>query len=289
MSKKKIVRSALTVSLMTAVSRVCGYVRDATLAAILGAGFSMDAFTVAFRIANLLRRLVAEGSMTAAFIPVFTKYKTDHSKEEVWDFANKMFYTLSLILAVITVVGIVFSPLIVKVMAPGFDSVAGKTALTVLLNRILAPYILCIGLAALAMAILNSLGYFGIPSFTPVLLNLSIIVCTLLFAPFFKEPATATAIGALIGGALQVAIQIPLLKKNGMTFRPHISFTHPAVRKVGQLIVPGIFGIGVTQIELLFGSLIASFLAQGAVSSLYYSDRVMELVLGIFVISLSIV
>lgn len=289
MSKKKIVKSALTVSIMTAVSRIFGYVRDLTLAAILGAGFSMDAFTVAFRIANLLRRLVAEGSMTAAFVPVFTKYKAENSEKDLWDFANKMFYTLSLLLVVITIIGIVFSPLIVKIMAPGFKEVEGKVALTVLLNRILAPYILFIGLAALAMAILNSLGHFGIPSFAPVLLNISIIICTLLFAPFFKEPAIATAIGALIGGALQVAIQIPLLIKNGMTFRFGVSFSHPAIRKVGQLIVPGIFGIGVTQIELLFGSLIASFLAQGAVSSLYYSDRVMELVLGIFVISLSIV
>jgi putative peptidoglycan lipid II flippase len=289
MSKKRIVKSALTVSLMTAVSRVFGYVRDATLAAVLGAGFSMDAFTVAFRIANLLRRLVAEGSMTAAFVPVFTRYKTEHSEEDLWDFANKMFYTLSAVLVVITIAGIIFSPLIVKIMAPGFTDIEGKVALTVLLNRILAPYILFIGLAALAMAILNSLGHFGIPSFTPVLLNISIIVCTLLFAPFFKQPAVATAIGALIGGALQVGIQIPLLLKKGMTFRFGISFTHPAVRKVGQLIVPGIFGIGVTQIQLLFGSLIASFLAQGAVSSLYYSDRVMELVLGVFVISLSIV
>lgn len=289
MSKKRIVKSALTVSLMTAVSRIFGYVRDLTLAAMLGAGFSMDAFTVAFRIANLLRRLVAEGSMTAAFVPVFTKYKAEKTEKDLWDFANKMFYTLSLILVVITIAGIVFSPFIVKIMAPGFEEVPGKAALTVLLNRILAPYILFIGLAALAMAILNSLGHFGIPSFTPVLLNISIIVCTLLFAPFFKEPAVATAIGALIGGALQVAIQIPLLIRKGMTFRFGISFKHPAVQRVGQLIVPGIFGIGVTQIQLLFGSLIASFLAQGAVSSLYYSDRVMELVLGIFVISLSIV
>lgn len=289
MSKKKIVKSALTVTLMTAISRIFGYVRDATLAAVLGAGFSMDAFTVAFRIANLLRRLVAEGSMTAAFVPVFTKYRIESKEEDVWDFANKMFYTLSLVLALITVIGIIFSPLIVKVMAPGFKNIEGKMALTIFLNRILAPYILFIGLSALAMAILNSLGYFGIPSFSPVLLNISIIFCTLLLSRFFKEPAVATAIGALVGGALQVAIQIPPLIKSGMNFKFGVSFSHPQVRKVGRLIVPGMFGIGATQIELLFGSLIASFLAQGAVSSLYYSDRVMELVLGVFVISLSIV
>ncbi|MDP8261791.1 MAG: murein biosynthesis integral membrane protein MurJ [Candidatus Ancaeobacter aquaticus] len=289
MSKHKILKSALTVGSMTTLSRIFGYIRDLTLAALLGAGFSMDAFTVAFRIANLLRRLVAEGSMTAAFIPVFTKYKSENEQKKVWDFANKMFFTLAFILTITVVLAIIFAPFIVKCMAPGFEETPGKTAATILLNRIMAPYILFIGLAALAMGILNSLGRFAIPSFAPVLLNISVITCTLLFSSYFKEPAIATAIGALIGGILQIAIQLPLLKKYGMSFRFNISFTHPAIKKVGKLIVPGVFGAGVTQIQLLIGSLLASFLAQGAVSSLYYSDRVMELTLGILVISLATV
>jgi putative peptidoglycan lipid II flippase len=274
---------------MTLLSRVFGYVRDLLLAAILGAAGSSDAFIIALRIPSLLRRLVGEGAMTAAFVPVFARQLRDAPPREAERFAGRAFGTLALLLGLLTLAGVLLSPLIVRGVAWGFLDSAGKWELTVSLNRLMFPYLFFIGLAALAMAILNSLGSFAVPAFTPVLLNLSIILSALLVAPHLEEPAYAFAGGVLLGGFLQLVFQLPFLRARGIRIRPRLGLQDPAVRRVGMLMVPGFVGVGVYQINLIVDAQFASFLADGSVSWLYYGDRITELVLGVFAISLSTV
>lgn len=285
---RRLVRSTLAVSTPTLLSRILGYIRDMIQAYFLGTSKWGDAFTTAYIIPNLLRRLTGEGAMTAAFIPVFTQMKKEKSRDELWKFANAFFFDLTLIMALITVLGIVFSALLVRIIAPGFGGVLGKWELTAALTRIMFPYIFLISLAALAMAILNSFRKFFVPAFTPVLFNLAIISLVLLFAKKAEEPAFVFAIGVVLGGVLQLGFQIPFLWRNGMRFKFGLSFTHPAVRKVARLMVPGIFGAGIIQINFAISRMLASGLEEGSVASLYYATRVQELTLGIFSIALSI-
>lgn len=275
-------------TLPTALSRILGYFRDMLQAKFLGTGLGMDAFTIAYQIPNLLRRLTAEGAMTAAFIPVFTQERKEKSRQELWDFANVFFYDLTLILTVMTVLGIVFSPFLVKIISLGYGKIPGKWELTIVLTKIMFPYIFLISLAALAMAILNSFRKFFVPAFTPVLFNLAVIIAALLFAGESEEPAYIFAVGVVIGGVLQIAIQVPFLWRQGMRFRFGLSFSHPAVRKVARLMVPGIFGAGIYQINMFVSRMIATLLEEGSVSSLYYASRIEELTLGLFTIALSI-
>ncbi len=286
---RHLLKSAGAMGLMTTISRIFGLIRDIFTTMYLGTGTGADAFNLAYRIPNLLRRLVAEGTMTAAFIPVFTELRKKSSREEMWDFANKLLYTLTLILAVVATVGIIFSRWIVRVIGFGFKEVPGKIELTTSLTQIMFFYLLFIGLAALAMAILNSFDIFAAPAFTPVLLNISIIAAAYFLSPRFKDPSYAFAIGVLIGGFLQIFFQVPFLVKKGMRFLPRISFSHPAIRKVGLLMVPGFFGIGIIQINVFISTIIASSLAKGSVSSLTYANRITEFVLGIFAVSISTV
>lgn len=285
---RKLIRSTLSMTFPTVLSRILGYFRDMLQAKFLGTGKGMDSFIIASLIPNLLRRLTAEGAMTAAFIPVFAQEKKDSSRDELWKFANMFFFDLTLILAVLTVLGIVFAPILVKVIAPGFGRVPGKWELTIVLTKIMFPYIFLISLAALAMAILNSFKKFVVPAFTPVLFNLSIITAAVLFAENIGEPAYVFALGVVVGGVLQLAIQIPFLRRQGMTFKFGLSFTHPAVKKVAKLMIPGIFGAGIYQINMLISRMIATSLEDGSVSSLYYASRIEELTLGLFAIALSI-
>ncbi|MBE0460402.1 MAG: murein biosynthesis integral membrane protein MurJ [Candidatus Aminicenantes bacterium] len=285
---RKLVRSTFAVAAPTLLSRILGFVRDVIQAFYLGTSRSADAFTIAYVIPNLLRRLTGEGAMTAAFVPVFTQLKNEKTKKELWKFANAFFFDLTLIMALVTVLGIVFSPILVKIIAFGFKDIQGKWELTIVLTRIMFPYIFLISLAALAMAILNSFHKFFVPAFTPVLFNLSIITVAVLFARTVKEPAFVFAVGVVIGGALQLAFQIPFLWRKGMRFTPLLSFSHPAIRKVGKLMVPGIFGVGISQINFALSRIIASLLEEGSVSSLYFASRVQELTLGLFSIALSI-
>jgi len=275
--------------LMTMTSRIFGLIRDIVTAIFLGTGTGADAFWIAYTIPNLLRRLVGEGTMTAAFVPVFTEFRHKSSEKEVWQLANKAFYTLALLLFVIAILGIIFSPYIVRIIAPGFAKIPGKQKLTTTLTRIMFFYIAFIGLAALAMAILNSFNIFAPSAFTPVLLNISIIVCAFILSRKFPHPSYAFAIGVLIGGFLQIGFQIPFLIKKGVNFIPGISFTHPAIRQIARLSIPGFFAIGIVQINVAVSRFIASFLQEGAVSSLTYSNRLMELTLGVFAISISTV
>ncbi len=285
---KRLIRSTLAVSAPTLLSRIFGLLRDMIQANYMGTGRGMDAFTIAYTIPNLLRRLTGEGAMTAAFIPVFTQQKKEKSREELWKFAHYFFFDLTVIMALITVIGILFAPFLVKLISIGFKDIAGKWDLTISLTRFMFPYIFLISLAALAMAILNSFHKFFVPAFTPVLFNLSIITFAGLFAERAKEPSYVFAAGVVVGGIFQLAFQLPFLRRQGMRFKPMLSFTHPGVRKVGKLIIPGIFGAGLYQINFAISRMIASLLEEGSVSSLYYAARVQELTLGLFSIALSI-
>jgi len=284
--KKQILKSASIITLVTIVSRVLGYVRDQRIALLLGTTPAADAYVLAYRIPNLFRRLVAEGSMTASFIPVFSSYMREKSRKEVWEFANRLFWTLALVAAVITVLGMVFSPSVVRLFAG--KNIAGIQAVE--LNRIIFPYLFFVSLAALAMGILNCFHVFGLPAATPVFLNLATIFFTFaIVRNYFKDAATSIAVGVLVGGVLQFLIQVPLLVRKGMNFNFGISFSHPAIRDVARLMVPRLFGIGIGQINLLIDTRFAtaSMMPEGSLAALYLADRVMELVLGGYAIAVA--
>lgn len=284
--KKHILKSASIISLITVVSRVLGYVRDQRITLLLGTSPSADAYVLAYRIPNLFRRLVAEGSMTASFIPVFTTYMSEKSKEEVWEFANRLFWTLALVVAVITVLGMIFSPQVVHLFAG--TNIAGTQAIE--LNRIVFPYLFFISLAALAMGILNCFHLFGLPAATPVVLNIATILFTFaVVRNHFKDPATAIVVGILVGGVLQFLIQVPLLVRKGMKFTFGVSFSHPAIKNVARLMIPRLFGIGIGQINLFVDTRFAtaSIMPEGSLAALYVADRVMELVLGGYAIAVA--
>jgi putative peptidoglycan lipid II flippase len=284
--KKHILKSASIISLVTVVSRVLGYVRDQRITLLLGTSAAADAYVLAYRIPNLFRRLVAEGSMTASFIPVFTTYMKEKSKEDVWDFANKLFWTLALVVAVITVLGMVFSPSVVHLFAG--NNAAGTQAIE--LNRIVFPYLFFISLAALAMGILNCFHVFGLPAATPVILNLATILFTFaVVRSHFKDAATAIVVGILVGGVLQFLMQVPQLVEKGMKFKFGISFSHPGIKNVARLMIPRLFGIGIGQINLFVDTRFAtaSVMPAGSLAALYVADRVMELVLGGYAIAVA--
>lgn len=286
---RKLVRAAGSMSLMTALSRIAGYARDALQASLLGAGNSTDAFVIAYRIPNLLRRLVAEGALTSAFVPTFARYMKRGDDAAMWRFAASVFYALTLLLVLIVVLGVVASPLLVSGLAWGYGEESGKLALTVALNRLMWPYIFFISLSALAAAILNAFGAFALPAFTPVLLNLSIIACALFFRDSFSDPSYAFGVGVLVGGFLQLAVQVPALFRHGFRWRPPRPPDREGVREVARLMGPRVFGVGITQINLVVDSQFATSLRPGSASFLYYANRVTELTLGIFGISLSTV
>ncbi len=284
--KKHILKSASIISLVTIVSRVLGYVRDQRITTLLGTTLSADAYVLAYRIPNLFRRLVAEGSMTASFIPVFSSYMQEASKEKVWDFANRLFWTLALVAAVISILGMVFSPAVVSF----FSGANVARAQAVDLNRIIFPYLFFIALAALAMGILNCFHIFGLPAATPVMLNVAMILFTFgIVWHHFKDAATSIAVGVLVGGVLQFLIQVPTLVQKGMKFSFGISFKHPAIQEVARLMLPRLFGIGIGQINLLIDTKFATaaLMPAGSLAALYVADRVMELVLGGYAIAVA--
>ncbi len=284
-----LVRAAGAMSVMTMLSRITGYVRDRLQAVILGAADSSDAFVIAFRIPNMLRRLVGEGALTSAFVPTFARYMKQADPRAMWRFAGSVLYALTAVLAAIVVLGIVFSPWFVHLLAWGFAVSPDKLDLTIALNRWLFPYIFFISLAALAAGILNAFDVFVLPAATPVLLNLSIIAGALVLSRRFAEPAYAFATGVLVGGVLQLAVQVPALLRHGLDLRPPRPFDWAGLREVGRLILPRVFGVGITQINLVVDSNFATSLRSGSVSFLYYAIRVTELTQGAFAISLSTV
>jgi putative peptidoglycan lipid II flippase len=286
---RQLLRSTAVVGGMTLVSRVLGLLRDMVVARIFGAGAGADAFFVAFRIPNFLRRLFAEGSFSQAFVPVLSQYKAKQSHEEVKYLVDATVGALGGILFAVTAIGVLASPLLVMVFAPGFIDDAPKYDLAVAMVRLTFPYLLFISLTALAGGILNTYGNFGVPAFTPVFLNLSMIGAALWLAPHMAEPVMALAWGVFIAGAVQLAFQAPYLLRLRLMPRPRWDLANQGVRRIGRLMLPGIFGSSVAQINLLIDTLIASFLVTGSVSWLYFSDRLVEFPLGVFGIALATV
>jgi putative peptidoglycan lipid II flippase len=283
----RLIRSTASVAAPTMASRVLGYVRDLLQAYFLGTGNSADAFTIAYTIPNLFRRLTGEGSLTPAVVPAFTELKGGEDRRRLWRFGNALFWDLVLIMSVLTVLGVFGAPGLVKVIAHGFGQVAGKWDLTILMTRVMFPYLFFITLAALAGGILNSFGRFFVPASTPILFNLAVIIAVSSFARGAREPAIVFAAGVVLGGILQLALQVPFLWKQGMRFTFAPSFRDPLVRRVGRLMIPGIFGASVYQLNFAISRMIASSLEKGSTSALYYASRIEELTLGLFSIALA--
>jgi len=282
----RITRAAGVVSFFTLLSRILGLLRDIVVAYLFGAQATAEAFFVAFRLPNLLRRLTAEGALTAGFIPVFTDYLTHKSKDEARRVVQIIFTFATMSLAALTILGIVFAAPIMRVYAPGFLAYPAKFDLTVSLTRLMFPYIFFVSLVALAMGVLNSLRHFMAPALAPVLLNLSIIACALFLSPMLNEPVTALAYGVLLGGVAQLLLQIPFLARYGFSFGVDFHFRHPALKRLLFLMAPAVFGAAVYQINVFVSTMLASMLPGGSVPYLYYADRLLEFPVGIFAIAL---
>jgi putative peptidoglycan lipid II flippase len=261
---------------MTLASRITGFIRDTLLAVLFGAGLAMDAFVVAFRIPNLLRRLFAEGAFSQAFVPVLGEYRNRKGDEATRELAGKVLAVLAAVLFVATVIGVVAAPAIVYLSAAGFAKDPEKFALTVSMLRICFPYILFVSLVSFSAGLLNTYGAFKAPAFTPVLLNVSFIAFALLVAPHMEKPVLALAWAVFFGGIAQLAFQIPFLKRIGMWPRPRWEPRDEGVRRVLGLMAPAALGVSVAQVSLLINTQIASLLGDGAVSWLYFADRLME-------------
>ena len=281
-----LLRTLATVSSLTMVSRVLGYVRDFFIARMFGAGLATDAFFVAFRIPNLLRRMFAEGAFSQAFVPILAEVRGRESHEETRALVDSVSTILFLVLLATAALGMVLAPLVVYVSAPGFASEPGKFDLTVSMLRITFPYIVCISLVALAAGILNTWSRFAVPAVTPVLLNVSFIVGAAFFADRFDPPVLVLAWAVFAGGFLQLALQLPFLARIGMLPRWRLDWRHPGVQRVLKLMGPALFGVSVGQVSLLINTIFASFLVTGSVSWLYYADRLMEFPAGVLGVAL---
>lgn len=285
-SNRTIAKSAGVIAFATFCSRLLGFLRDIALARLFGVYLYTQAFVIAFKIPNLLRDLVGEGATNAAFVPVFSEYTARHTKEEFWELANVVLNLLLVIVTALTLLGIVFSPVIIRLIAPGFISDPDKLATTIKLNRIIFPYILLVSLAAYSMGILNSLRHFTVSAFAPCLLNISIIIFVLLFGEGIKGLAS----GILIGGLLQLAIQMPVLYKKGFRINLFKRFRHPAAKTIGKLMFPRLLSSSIYHLnniaDSIFGSL-AFIVGEGGVAVLYFAYRLIQFPLGIFSNALS--
>lgn len=281
-----LLRALATVSSMTLLSRILGFVRDFFIARAFGAGAATDAFFVAFRLPNLLRRMFAEGAFSQAFVPILGEYRNRRGTDDTRALIDRVATLLALIVTGVTLLGILGAPWLIYISAPGFAADAEKFDLTVMLTRITFPYILFMSLVAMAGGVLNTFSRFAIPAFTPVLLNLSFIGMSLFAAPFFDPPVLALAWAVFIGGVLQLALQVPALMRIGMLPRIRLDLQDPGVRRVFKLMLPAILGVSVSQISLLVNTIFASFLESGSVSWLYYADRLMEFPAGLLGVAL---
>jgi putative peptidoglycan lipid II flippase len=281
----RLIKTAGVIGAATLLSRILGFVRDAVIAWYFGASPATDAFIAAFRIPNLLRRLFGEGSLSSAFVPVFTDCLIQQGRNEALRFARSAIWFLSAILIIIVVLGILFAPLLARIIAPGFTDTPDRLGLTILLTRVMFPYIFFIGLVALCMGILNVLGHFAAPALAPVLLNLSMIAAVFFISPHLKETILGLAIGVVIGGFVQLTLQLPFVVQKGLKFWRRAVLIHPELKRVGKMMVPVMLGGAVYQLNILIGTLLGSLLNAGSVSYLYFADRLVQFPLGIFAIA----
>ncbi|MGH8286223.1 MAG: murein biosynthesis integral membrane protein MurJ [Steroidobacteraceae bacterium] len=286
---RAIFRSTSVVGAMTLLSRVTGLAREMLFAQLFGAGALMDAFLVAYKIPNFLRRLFAEGAFSQAFVPVISEYKVKRSHEDVRELASGVAGTLGAILFVITVVGVLAAPVVIFLFAPGFTRTPGKYELAVEMLRFTFPYIFFISITAFFSGVLNSYGRFGVPAATQIVGNLVMIAAAILAATYSDHPGVALALGVFVSGVVQILFQLPSVAKLGLLSWPRWRPGLEAVRRIGRLMVPGIIGSSMAQVSLLLDVLIASFLVTGSIAWLYFADRLMEFPLGVFSIALATV
>ncbi len=281
-----LLKSLATIGSMTFLSRILGFVRDTLIARVFGAGMATDAFFVAFKIPNLLRRISAEGAFSQAFVPILAEYKKLRSHEDTHVLINHVASLMGVFLLILTIAGMLAAPWIVQISAPGFATDHNKFDLTVNLLRITFPYILFISLVSLAGGVLNTYGNFSVPAFTPVWLNVAFISASLFIAPYFDNSIRILAWAVFAGGVLQLLYQIPYLLKIGLVPRFQLDLSDEGVWRILKLMGPAVFGVSIAQISLLINTIFASFLASGSVSWLYYADRLMEFPTGILGVAL---
>ena len=287
-SNQKIGHAASTVGGMTLISRLLGFARDLVIAMQFGATFAADAFFVAFRIPNVQRKILSEGAISAAFIPVFTEVRKENGEEEAWKMSSNLFNILLTVLITSSLALAIFAPYIVMIFAPGFIPSPEKFNLTVLLTQWMAPYFLFIGLAVFFMGILNTYNIFALPAITPAILNVCMIIGTLLISPQLNQPILGLAIGVLFGGFLQFIIQIPATLKCGFKFIPSINWKNKEALRICKLMIPAIFGLAIYELNMLVDTLLASLLPEGSISYLYYGNRLVQLPLGVFGVALGV-
>ncbi len=289
----RVARRAGVVGAATFLSRVLGLVREQVMAGLFGAGLATDAFNVAFRIPNLLRDLFAEGAMSSAFVPTFTAAHQREGERAAWDLGRQLLIALTLVLTAVCLVGYLAAPWLVRAFAPGFAEVPGKLELTVRLTRVMLPFLPAVALAAAAMGMLNARGSFAVPALAPTMLNLGMIVCGVALIPvvegFGQPPILAMALGVVLGGVGQFAVQLPALHGKGFRLRLELPRPHPGVLRVAALMGPAAIGLAATQLNLFVSTLIASLLEQGSVSWLAYAFRLMQLPIGVFGVALATV
>ncbi|MFQ5548102.1 MAG: murein biosynthesis integral membrane protein MurJ [Woeseia sp.] len=288
-SALRLLRSTSVVSVMTLLSRVLGLVRDVVFARFFGASIVMDAFLVANRIPNMLRRFFAEGAFSQGFVPVMASYREKHDHGEARELVDSVAGTLGLILFLITLIGVIAAPILVVIVAPGFVGSDGRFDLSTAMLRFTFPYLFFVSMTAFAGGILNTYGRFGVPAFTPVILNIVLIAGAMWIAPMLEEPGMALAYAVFAAGLIQLLFQIPFLSRIHALPRPRWNPGHPGVKRITALMMPAIFGSSVAQINVLLGGIIASLLGVGKISLLYFSDRLMEFPLGLFGIALATV
>jgi putative peptidoglycan lipid II flippase len=289
-SHRNLIRSTSIISAGTLSSRILGFFRDIILARLLGTGFMADSFFVAFRIPNLFRDLVGEGATNSAFVPIFSEYVHQKDKQALWNFTSVIFVIGLILLSVLTILGILLAPLIVRVIAPGFIFDTDKLIMTIQLTKLMFPYLILIGLTAYCMAILYTFRSFVTPAFAPCLLNISLIVSALFASRTMKEPVFGLAIGVLVGGLLQLLVHIKPVFQTGVRFVRPKTLNHPGARRVGRLLIPRLFGAGVYQLTVLVDTFCASLsfiVGAGGISAIYYSNRIIQFPMGIFTVALA--
>ncbi|MGB4898639.1 MAG: murein biosynthesis integral membrane protein MurJ, partial [Ignavibacteria bacterium] len=287
--RQSLLRSSSLVSLMTFLSRMAGFARDMVIAQLFGAGAGMDAFLVAFRIPNFMRRLFGEGAFSQAFVPVLAEYQQTRSVDDVRSFIARVSGQLTMVLSIVTAIGMIATPLIIFLFAPGFGEHSSRTMLATEMLRITFPYLMLISLTAMAGAVLNTYGYFGVPAITPVLLNVSMILAALYLSPYCHHPVVALAWGVLIAGIVQFLFQLPFLHQRKLLVKPRRARGDAGVKQVMKLMIPALFGVSIAQLNLMVDSIFASFLQVGSVSWLYFTDRLTDFPLGVFGVAIATV